>query len=581
MAIAVPWADSGPKSGLRNALARIMGAAIWNVRLTAALLVLLIFACFMAATALQMQRDYSHTLAMGASYADSQAQVLAGEAGRTLDRLAALGVAYVNAVDDSSAAQIIQSAESDRILNIALVDADGNFVSAMMGRPLAAGRLSEQLLADVQAGRMIEPYSDPAIGSSPMTLIFQADEKFPPRFIVLPVDPRSLLPQNAIGESALFDPSGLVLALGDGWDQPPPAYVLRSDGQMEPTLRHVEYDGVRRIVALSPVPGWPLAAASSVRADEVLSTWYGSLPLYLFVILGPAIAGAVIAFMLLREFERTDRVRTALNAAIANGNIDERKDQAPDSETGESKTAPNLNHSEFKLSAKEAEPAKAELTSAMRHALYNRLNAIIGFSEVIQEGRYGPIGHEKYVEYASHISSAGRELYAQLTQVLDSGRLDEENKLLDIKAVDIVPIVIACLSEIESEASSRQISLEYEFAEIPAIQADCTMVKRILTNILSNAVRYTPEGGTIRMGACSEEDAIILGVRVSDQGFSPNEAAHADEPSTRFVRPGAEESEIGLGLAMAKKLAHRMGGALQIAEAAGENNWAELRLPIR
>ncbi len=467
MAIAAPWADSGPNSGLKNVLARIMGAATRNVRLATALLVLLILACFVAATALQVQRDYSHTLAMGASYADAQAQVLAGEAGRTLDRLAALGAAYVNAVDDSSAAQIIQSTESDRVLNIALADADGNFVSAMMGRPPAAGRLSEQLLADAQAGRLIEPYSDPAIGSSPMTLIFQADERFPPRFIVLPVDPRSLLPQNAIGESTLFDPSGLVLALGEGWDQPPPAYVLRSDGQMESTLRHVEYDGVRRIVALSPVPGWPLAAASSVRADEVLSTWYGSLPHYLFVILGPAVTGAVIAFMLLREFERTDRVRTALNAAMANGNIDERRDQAPDSERGESEAAPNLKRNDVELSAEEAEPAKAELTSAMRHAFYNPLNAISGYSEVIQEGRYGPIGHKKYVEYASHISSAGRELYAQLTRVLDSGRLDEENKLFDIKAVDIVLITIACLSEIESEASSRQISLEYEFAEIP------------------------------------------------------------------------------------------------------------------
>ncbi len=157
MAIAAPWADSGPNSGLKNVLARIMGAATRNVRLATALLVLLILACFVAATALQVQRDYSHTLAMGASYADAQAQVLAGEAGRTLDRLAALGAAYVNAVDDSSAAQIIQSTESDRVLNIALADADGNFVSAMMGRPLAAGRLSEQLLADAQAGRLIEP----------------------------------------------------------------------------------------------------------------------------------------------------------------------------------------------------------------------------------------------------------------------------------------------------------------------------------------------------------------------------------------------------------------------------------------
>ncbi len=83
------------------------------------------------------------------------------------------------------------------------------------------------------------------------------------------------------------------------------------------------------------------------------------------------------------------------------------------------------------------------------------------------------------------------------------------------------------------------------------------------------------------MDACSEEDEIILAVRVSGQGISPNKTAHADEPSTGFVQPGADESESSLGLAMATKLAHRMGGALQIAEAVGVGNWAELRLPIR
>jgi len=580
MAIAAPWADSGPNTATRNIFARVMGAANRNVRLSAALLVILIFACFVAATALQMQRDYSHTLAMGASYAEAQAQVLANETGRTLDRMAALGIAYVNAVDDTSAAQIIQSGESNRILNIALADADGNFVSAMMGRPLAAERLSEQSLANALTSRTIQPYSDPAIGSSPMTLVFHADEKLPPRFIVLPLDPRSLLTQNAIGESALFDPSGLILALGGGWDKPPPAYILRSNSQTESTLRHVEYEGIRRIVALSPVPGWPLAAASSVRADDVLGTWYGSVPLYLFVILGPALAGAGIAFVLFREFERTDRTRMALNAAKAVNQSIESDDRTRDSETDESKTALALKLSKAEERAEETERAKQQFTSAMSHELYTPLNAIIGFSEIIQKGHYGPVGHEKYAEYAADIASAGRALHAHIAQILEYARLDSDKQSFDINDIDIVPIAIECLGEIESQAAKRQISLEYEFPEIPLIPADWAAVKRILTNILSNAVRYTPEGGTVRVEARCEEDAIVLSVRESGQDLSPDAASHANEPSMHFSRPDAEKSSSDVGMALAIKLAHRMDGALLLAEAAGEGNWAELRLAM-
>lgn len=317
MAIAASRAESGSISSLRRICTRLMDAAVRNMRVTAMLSVLLIFACFAAATSLQMRRDYTHALAMGSAYAEAQARVLADQTGRTLDRLAALGMAYVNAVDGASAAQLIQSSEGERILNIALADADGNFVHAMVGRPLAAQPLSEQTLALAEAGRVIGPYSDPAVGSSPMTLIFQADEEFPPRYLVMPLDPRSLLAQSPIGETALFDPSGLTLALGEGWVEPPPSYVLRNTSQSESALRHVEYEDIRRIIALSPVPGWPLAAASSLRADDVLDSWYASLPLYFFVILGPAIAGAGLAFILFQEFERTDRARSALVAMKA------------------------------------------------------------------------------------------------------------------------------------------------------------------------------------------------------------------------------------------------------------------------
>ena len=574
MTIAVSWSEFGPASAVFRAGARVARAASRNLRFTAVISVVLIVACFAAATILQMRRDYAHSLAMGATYAEAQAGVLADETGRHLDRLASLATAYVNAVDGNSAAEVILSSHSDRVLNIGLADADGNFIGAMIGRPLAAEPLSEEMLMEVQEGRTIQPYSDPAIGSSPMTLVFAADQEFPPRFIVMPLDPRSLLSESALGETALFTPEGMTLALGQGWEDPPPAYVLRSEGQTEPTLRHVEYDGVRRLIALSPVPGWPLAAVASVRADDVLNTWYSSLPLYLFVILGPAVAGAALAVVLVREFERTDRARSALQ--VIKALAVEQRQEAPAPE-GEARLTERLADAEQR--AAEAERAKSEFTAHVSHELCTPLNAVIGFAEMMRDGYFGPVGHAKYAEYAENIASAGRELHGRIAEILEYAALEAGTQALDRRPTEIAPLVSRCLEQAGGLALSRRISLSSELAELPKFQGDGSAIKRILTIILSNALRYTPEGGTVHVEARKEEDTIVLRVRDSGPGFTPEEAARVGEPYLRFSRPGVEESGLGLGLAMAMTLARRMGGALRLAGAAGEGTWAELRLP--
>ena len=234
-----------------------------------------------------MRRDYAHALAMAEAYTAAQADALAGETGahagpaggrkRRLCR---------RRRRNQSAAGIVDASDGGRILNVALADADGHFVLTMKGQALAARALPEPVLERAQLGHAVEAFSDPAIGSSPLTLVFRADKDSPPRFIVVPLDPLCAAAcRQSGGNTALFDFSGALLALGHGWNRAPPDYVLRiAPGGT--ALRYIEYDGARRIIALSSVPGWPLAAAASVRADDALDTWYGSLPLYLFVIAG-------------------------------------------------------------------------------------------------------------------------------------------------------------------------------------------------------------------------------------------------------------------------------------------------------
>lgn len=561
---------SRPAAALRRTAARTMDMAGRNVRLTAILSVLLICACFAAAILIQMRRDTTHALAMAEAYTTADADSLAFETGRALNRLAALGTAYINAVDAASAAQMVEGADADRVINIALADADGRFITAMKGQPLLAEMLSEQVLAQAEFGNIIETYSDPAIGSSPLTLIFRADNQTPLRYIVMPIDPAALLPTRALGETALISPQGVTLALSDGWDRPPPSYALLQAEDAAP--RYIEQGGETRMIALSAVPGWPLAAAASTRASDALVAWYGSIPLYLFVILGPAIAGAVLAILLVNAFERADRARAAPAAA--------RAFQTRSGETHDPELLIRITKLENR--AREAERAKSEFIIHMSHELRTPLNAIIGFAEIIQHEIFGPAGHDKYREYATDIALSGRALHDRITDILDYANVDAERTPLTLDEVDIGRIARACVDQIRGHAFHRMIEIDCDLPELPPARADAAAVKRILTILLSNALRYTPDAGEIRIEARRDEDTIVLGVHDNGLGLSMDEQAQIGQPFVRFARPGTEGGTgLGLGLAMAIGLARRMGGALRLAGAAGEGTWAELRLPIQ
>jgi two-component system cell cycle sensor histidine kinase PleC len=301
-----------------------------------------------------------------------------------------------------------------------------------------------------------------------------------------------------------------------------------------------------------------------VDEKSALEAWVQALPLYLFVILGPALVGGWLAALFVGTFERHARASRAIRALKSTRPI-------------EARLMVRLANAE--RGAMEALRSKSEFIAHMSHELRTPLNAVIGFSEIIAEEFYGPSGHPKYREYARDIGEAGHNLHTKIGDILEFANIEAGRFPLDQEAVDLAVLASACVDEQQGRAFSRRISLSLAFGEPGMVRADPRAVRRILTNLLANALTYTAEGGIVRADVRFEEGAGILILSDSGKGFTDREATLAGKPFQRFDRTGTVTG-AGLGLAIAMELARRMGGAMRLAgDSESHGAIMELRLP--
>jgi signal transduction histidine kinase len=542
----------GTAWSLTNVLLWPVRRVAGNIRITVTVSVILICGSFAAAAFIQMRNDHAHALAEAANFDDERAQELALDLGGELDRYAAIGAAFTNAASSAETSAALSEAGGTALRNIAVLDPkSGLLQSEMTSAPKAFLPLSPDTIDQALAGHAIAASRD---GKS-FAIVFASGA----HLVAVELDAKALMPSAGEREALLATLTGEVVALGTEWRALPSVEALALGNQMEAS-RDIDVADGRRIVALRRVNDWPLAVAASSRVGEALGAWYGSLPLYFFVIFGPAIAGAGLAVIFVREFER--RARTTVAAKTLRSTKPE-----------EARLLVRLADAERR--AVDAERARKEFVGHMSHELRTPLNAIIGFSEVIERGVFGH--HRKYSEYARDIGLAGRELHGKLGDILDFATLEGRKKAPATSAVDIVPIVRAVVDEAIPLARASGVRLAVSLPTAAQASADPTGVHRILANILRNAMQYSPAGGTVRLQVKNISDAVLVNVRDSGLGFSTNELAHAGEAFRRFDRPGCTTG-VGMGLAVAMRLARGMGGNLRLASQQGEGTTAELRL---
>jgi PAS domain S-box-containing protein len=247
----------------------------------------------------------------------------------------------------------------------------------------------------------------------------------------------------------------------------------------------------------------------------------------------------------------------------------------------ERKTADALVHA-ARDEAERANKTKSEFLAGMSHELRTPLNAVIGFSEAIRTEMVGPIGNPKYVAYAKDINDSGCHLLELINDLLDMSKIESGHTELIEEHVSIEELVGASVSMIRQRAEEGGLMLESTLPEnAPNLYADRLKLKQVLINLLANAVKFTPEGGTVRLDVIEDIDGGIE-FRVSDTGIgmAPDEIPTALEQFGQVdgFKAGHREG-TGLGLPISKSLVELHDGRFEIESAPGEGTTVRVILP--
>ncbi len=239
-----------------------------------------------------------------------------------------------------------------------------------------------------------------------------------------------------------------------------------------------------------------------------------------------------------------------------------------------------------KIRAEGASQAKSEFLANMSHELRTPLNAINGFSEIMAGEMYGPMGDNRYRDYARDILSSGQHLLALINDILDMSKIEAGKLNLRFEPLSLEEVAEDALRLVRNRAESAGLSLVLEFNDLPEVEADYRAIKQVLLNLLSNAIKFTPKGGRVSLCAEMRDDSLGDRVRISVQdtgiGISARDLERLARPFEQVESQHSKTTQgTGLGLALTKSLVEMHGGLLDLRSAPGQGTVASFSLPVR
>ncbi len=229
-----------------------------------------------------------------------------------------------------------------------------------------------------------------------------------------------------------------------------------------------------------------------------------------------------------------------------------------------------------------ANRSKSEFLANMSHELRTPLNAIIGFSEIIKDQLFGPVGRPQYVEYAHDIYDSGELLLSLINDILDMSKIEAGKRTLIESEIDLGETVRSVIRLVSVRAKSGRIRLVINMPhDLPHVRVEEKALKQIFTNLLTNAIKFTPEGGSVTLEAALQPSG-GLAVRVIDTGIGmkAEDIPVALSPFGQIENVLSRKSQgTGLGLPLTKALVELHGGVLTLASEVGKGTAVTVTLP--
>lgn len=230
-----------------------------------------------------------------------------------------------------------------------------------------------------------------------------------------------------------------------------------------------------------------------------------------------------------------------------------------------------------------ANRAKTEFLANMSHELRTPLNSIIGFSDILLNEFFGPLGNDRYVQYAGNINKAGLHLLELIGDILDVSKIETGKIELDEEEFDVASLVEDCRMIVQPRALEDQIGLRIVVAgTVGPVHADPLRIKQVLINLLANAIKFSKKGGRILIEVDGGGDQPTrLTVRDSGIGIAQHNVPRVVEPFFQVIDASHGKREgTGLGLTLAKAFAENHGGRLLIESELGIGTNVCLELPV-
>ena len=234
------------------------------------------------------------------------------------------------------------------------------------------------------------------------------------------------------------------------------------------------------------------------------------------------------------------------------------------------------------IESEKVNQAKSEFLATISHEFRTPLNAILGFSEMFRAQYFGPLGSEKYVQYANDIHESGKHMLALINDILDISAIEARKRPLQFEPIEIAEIAADCARNFEHQCREKNLALSIDMpTNLPTFAADKRAVVQILLNLLSNAVKFCAPGGAVVVSARISDGEMIITVSDNGIGIAKDKLARIVEPFFQTnANPHIAQEGTGLGLSIIKLLIEAHGGTLDIDSEFGVGTEVTVHLPM-